>query len=213
MRRGLEPDEREKLLTTIRQAIATKKDNQYITRVRDYLAILLGLEAGLRTGEAAKLLISHVWWNGEPRATTIIEAMFNKCCKEGIIPLSPNIRNALKLYVPTRLTWLPPGKEDDWLLSNRPERRRWTGPLCYAAMHYIVRYWAKEAGIPPFRFHDLRHTFATTTMAVDNSNLKMVQDLMRHRSITSTQIYLHPTASQLRTVINNAFPEAKENPL
>ena len=213
MHRGLEPDEREKLLTTIRQAIAEKKGNQQITWIRDYLAILLGLEAGLRSSEAARLLISHVWWNGEPRATTIIEAMFNKCCKEGIIPLSANIRNTLRVYMPHRLSWLPPGKEDDWLLSNKPGKRKWTGSFCPATMHKIVHFWARKAGIRPFRFHDLRHTFATTAMAVDNSNLKMVQDLMRHRSMSSTQVYLHPTASQLRIVIDNAFPGATENPL
>lgn len=212
MKRGLEPEEREKLLTTIRRAIDTKGSKFYFTWLRDYVAILLGLEAGLRSSEAARLLISHVWFKDDVKGSILIEENFNKRCKEGIVPISPNLRNALRTYVPVRILWLTPGKEDGWLLSNKPGKRNRDTPLSAAALHYIVHDWAKKAGIQPFRFHDLRHSFGSVTMAADNSNLKMVQDLLRHRSIQSTEIYLHPTAAQLRVVIDNAFPEAKESP-
>lgn len=209
-RKGLYPEEREKLLSTIRAVLANKSQKQYYTWLRDYVAILLGIEAGLRSTEASNLLISHVWFKTDVKGSMLIEENFNKKCKEGIIPLSPNLQKALREYVPVRILWLPQGKEDDYLLSNKPGKRLIDTPLTSAALHYIVRYWADKAGIEHFRFHDLRHSFGSTTMAADNSNLKMVQDLMRHRSIQSTEIYLHPTLAQYTAVINKAFPEAPE---
>ena len=211
-RRGLEPEERAKLLSTIRADLTNRGGKKYYTWLRDYVAILLGLEAGLRSSEAARLLISHVWFKEDVKGSLLIEENFNKRCKEGLIPLSPNLIKALREYVPVRILWLAPGKEDGWLLSNKPGKRNVDNPLSQAALHYIARYWAEKAGIERFRFHDLRHSFGSTTMAADNSNLKMVQDLMRHRNIQSTEIYLHPTTAQLRTVINNAFPEDKQIP-
>ena len=210
MKKALDDEERGKLLATIRQAIATKESKKYITWLRDYVAILLGLEAGLRSTEAAKLLISHVWFKDDVKGSMLIEEGFNKHCKEGIMPISPNLRNALRAYVPIRVLWLPQGTEDGWLLSNKPGKRTVSTPLTAVALHYIVRYWAGRAGIRNFRFHDLRHTFGTLSMAADNSNLKMVQDLMRHKSIHTTEVYLHPSTAQLTTVIDNAFPEAKD---
>ena len=209
-RRGLELEEREKLLTTIRKAIATKTSKQYYTWLRDYVAILLGIEHGLRSAEAARLLISHVWFRDDVKGTMLIEENFNKRCKEGLLPISLNLMKALREYVPVRLLWLPKGKEDGWLLSNKPGKRLVDTPLTSAALHYIVRYWADKAGIENFRYHDLRHSYGTVSMTADNSNLKMVQDLMRHRNIESTSIYLHPTPEQYRAVIDKAFPEAKE---
>ena len=209
-RRGLENYEIEKLLTTIRKAVATKSSKQYYTWLRDYVAILLGIEHGLRSSEASKLLISHVWFQSDVKGTMLIEENFNKRCKEGRIPISINLTKVLREYVPVRLLWLPTGKLDGWLLSNKPGKRNVDTPLTSAALHYIVRYWAAHAGIEPFRFHDLRHCYGSLAMGADNSNLKMVQDLMRHRSIQSTEIYLHPTPEQYRAVIDKAFPEAKE---
>jgi integrase/recombinase XerD len=208
MKLGLTTEEREKLVSTIRKALESKSSKKYYTWLRDYVTILLGLEAGLRSSEASHIYISHVWFGGDVKATMLIEENFNKKCKEGIIPLSPNLVKALREYVPVRLLWLPKGQEDGYLLSNKPGKRRYVTPLSCAALHYIVRYWASQAKIEPFRFHDLRHTFGSNAMLADHSNLKMVQDLLRHRNIQSTEIYLHPTVEQYATVIKNAFPES-----
>ena len=212
MKHGLEVAEQLKLLETIRSAIATKSSKQFYTWLRDYVAILLGLEAGLRSGEAAKLLISHVWFAQDIKGTLILEENFNKRCKQRRLPITKDLINALRAYVPTRILWLPPGIEDGWLLSNKPGKRNVDKPLSSAALHYIVRYWADRAGIQHFRFHDLRHSFGTANMAVDNSNLKCVQDLLGHRSIQSTQVYLHTTTEQLAKVLNTAFPGADFQP-
>lgn len=202
---GLTLEHRAKLLSTIRADLVDPNHKLHRTWLRDYVGILLGLEAGLRTGEVVKLRISDVWFNNDVRGWLHIPENFNKKCKEGMIPFSKALLEALRLYVPIRLTWLKGGETDGWLLSNSPGKRRKDAPLRKEAMFYIVDLWARRSGIPHFRFHDLRHTFATLAMAADNSNLRMVQDLLRHRQITSTQVYTHPTHAQLAMVIEKAF--------
>ena len=209
---GLTYEKRTQLLTTIRAALVDSSHKLHRTWLRDYVAILLGLEAGLRTGEVAKLRISDVWFNGDVKGWLHIPENFNKHCKEGMIPLSKALMEALRLYVPIRLTWLKDGEQDGWLLSNSPGKRKKDQPIGASAFFYIVDFWAKKAGIEHFRFHDLRHTFATFAMAADNSNLRVVQDLLRHRQISSTQVYTHPTHVQLANVIEKAFNQGAESP-
>lgn len=209
---GLTLEQRTKLTSTIRESLRDPGHKFHTTWLRDYVAILLGLEAGLRTSEAAKLKISDVWFNGDVKPWIHIPENFNKHCKEGMIPLSRNLTEALRLYVPMRIPWLKEGEHDGWLLSNSPGKRRKDQPLRNSALFYIVDFWARRSGIPHFRFHDLRHTFATFAMAADNSNLRIVQDLLRHRQISSTQVYTHPTHAQIAMVIDKAFNQGVEQP-
>jgi site-specific recombinase XerD len=88
------------------------------------VAILLGLEAGLRTFEVTHLRISDVWFNGDVKPWLHIPENFNKKCKEGMIPLTRNLVEALRLYVPIRLSWLKEGELDGWLIFNSPGKRK-----------------------------------------------------------------------------------------
>ena len=65
----------------------------------------------------------------------------------------------------------------------------WISQKCKAA--------ARKAGIPNARFHDLRHTFASH-LAMAGENLKAIQELMRHESISSTMIYAKVSPEHLR---------------
>ena len=210
---GFTLEARTKLTTTIREALDDHSNTKRSTWLRDYVAILLGLEAGLRTSEVTHLKISDVWFNGDAKPWLHIPENFNKHCKEGMIPLSRNLTETLRVYIPLRLTWLKEGEIDGWLISNKPGKRKKDQPLGNPAMFYMVDFWAKKAGLPHFRFHDLRHTFATFAMAADNSNLRIVQDLLRHRQIASTQVYTHPTHAQIAMVIDKAFNQTGEKPL
>lgn len=209
---GLSLDQRSKLLTTIRDALRDPSHKLHTTWLRDYVAILLGLEAGLRTFEVSHLRVSDVWFNGDVKPWILIPENFNKKCKEGMIPLSRNLTEALRLYVPLRESWYKEGEQDGWLISNAPGKRRKQQPLRNSSMFYMVDLWAKKAGLPHFRFHDLRHTFATLAMSADNSNLRIVQDLLRHRQISSTMVYTHPTHAQLALVIDKAFNQGGLTP-
>ncbi|MCP4898878.1 MAG: site-specific integrase [bacterium] len=59
----------------------------------------------------------------------------------------------------------------------------------------------RRAGIPPLRFHDLRHTFATR-LVLAGVDLPTLQELMGHASITTTRRYAHPAPSHKRAAVN-----------
>lgn len=200
-------EDHQKLLACMITALEEKGNRLRTTWLRDYVLILLGLEAGLRAGESTRLLISHVWQYGQLKNQLVIPANFNKFCKAGVILLTPNLRDSISEYIPIRISWLREGEIDGYLISNRPGKRKVETPLTGAALHYIVRYWSKRAGIDPFRYHDLRHRFACAYLEGRNSNVRCLQDLMRHKNITSTAIYTHPTPDQLAAGMREAFPK------
>jgi integrase len=200
-------EDHQKLILTLIMSLEDKTNLLRTTWLRDYVLILLGLEAGLRAGESTTLKISMVYQYDQVKSQLVIPANFNKFCKAGVILLSPNLRNTLSEYVPIRISWLRDGQVDGYLISNKPGKRKVETPLTHAALHYIVRYWAKRAGIDPFRYHDLRHRFANAYLEGKNSNIRCLQDLMRHKGISSTAIYTHPTPDQLAAGMKEAFKE------
>jgi integrase len=62
----------------------------------------------------------------------------------------------------------------------------------------------KAAGIVNFRYHDLRHTFATRMLRAPGSNLKQVQKQMRHRQIETTMKYAHVLDHEMRASMDAA---------
>jgi len=203
--RYLSVEEKFKLLETMRSVLSKEESRRFKTFLRDYVAILLGTECGLRSGESLKLRISDVWFEGKPKEWLEIPAGFNKNCVAGIIPLSDKLAAALREYVPLRSTWLKEGAADGPLLVSRPGVRGAGHSLSRVTLHAVVHFWAKKAGIEPFKYHSLRHTFGTTMMRGDKANLATVQSLMRHRSIGSTGIYLHPGRSEFKDLVGGTL--------
>ena len=59
----------------------------------------------------------------------------------------------------------------------------------------------KKAGIEDFRFHDLRHTFATYAL-VRSKDIRGVQEILGHRNIQTTQKYTHVLAREKLNIVN-----------
>ena len=120
-----------------------------------------------------------------------------KGSKERLVPISARAEQAVvrwREHVPGSSLWLfPSGKTH----------------LSRMRLYQIVRIMAADAGIPPERIspHVLRHAFATHLLS-GGADLRVVQSLLGHADIATTQIYTHVDSARLIELVNSRHPLA-----
>jgi site-specific recombinase XerD len=125
-----------------------------------------------------------------------------------IIP--PDLQEVLVQYVPWRLSTKEPDDQDPLLIPSRPLRKAHAPGVSRNAVSQILRYWTRKAALPHLHFHTLRHTFATNLLKRGGTDLKVVQMMLRHKSIHSTEVYLHPTQEECDSAVLKAcFPPSE----
>jgi len=151
-------------------------------RDRAVLALLYG--SGIRASECASLRC------GQIDLIRLSVTVRGKGGHERSIPLNPQLGEVLKLYAHARGAALP---------TAPFFRSRFGRPLSRGAIYERVRTWGQRSHVGvPLCPHRLRHTFATHLVRA-GVGLVTIRDLLGHRQITSTQIYLHVTAEDLRS--------------
>jgi len=175
--------------------------NRYKLGHRNYLLALLMLDAGLRVGEAVQLRPDDAFFATMPRSPLAVPASITKTKTAREIPLSQRLKQALAEWHPfiwsesTQLyePYLLPGRSISTHMSVRTAER----VISEAADRSLGR------AVHP---HVLRHTFADRIRK--SSDLRVVQQLLGHASITSTQVYTHPGADDRQTAIDSLNSEA-----
>ena len=153
------------------------------------LELLYG--SGLRATELVSLP------RGALRAGQPFLILRGKGSKERLVPISARAELAVERWrehVPGASLWLfPSGKTH----------------LSRMRLYQIVRIMAADAGIPPERIspHVLRHAFATHLLS-GGADLRVVQSLLGHADIATTQIYTHVDSSRLIELVNSRHPLA-----
>lgn len=128
--------------------------------------------------------------------------------KTRLAPLNDAARAALKAYLEVRRGYLAPGvKESPWLF---PSPRGMEGRLTTRRLAQLLDEAAADAGIDPERVspHVLRHAFATHLLE-GGADLRVVQTLLGHADIATTQIYTHVAETRLREAVLRAHPLGK----
>lgn len=160
---------------------------------RDWAVLLLLYGAGLRISEALSLTGGDV-----PAAETI--RITGKRGKTRIVPLLPQIREALADYA----ALCPYGATKDEALFRGARG----GPLDPAIIRKAVREARRRLMLPERTSpHALRHSFATHLLG-RGADLRSLQELLGHASLSSTQIYTQVDAAHLLDVYRNAHPRA-----
>lgn len=150
-------------------------------RDRALLALLYG--TGIRASECATLQETHV----DLRAMTV--TVTGKGGNERAVPLNDTVAAALAVYRQARGEIAP---------TSSFFRSRRSRAMSRGAIYERVRSWGARARIRKLVSpHRLRHTFATHLVKA-GVGLVTIRDLLGHRLITSTQIYLHVTAQDMR---------------
>lgn len=158
-----------------------KPDTVLGLRDRALLALLYG--TGIRASECASLR------NGDVDLKHLTITVQGKGGHERVIPLNAELAEVLRTYMQARGP----------ALANAPFfRSRFGRPLSRGGVYERVRTWGQRSRVGiPLSPHRIRHTFATHLVRA-GVGLVTIRDLLGHRLITSTQIYLHVTADDLR---------------
>lgn len=169
---------------------------------RNACMIFLMLDAGLRVAEVCSLQRSDLWFGEGPVIDLTVRSEIAKNGVSRCVPLSNRLREAIQslqvgLWSPSALDQLGPAFCRFATQSNPSTRQ----------VQRIVKQITIAALGMAFNPHALRHTFATKMMHL--TDIRTVQMLLGHASLTSTQVYTHPTLTDLRTAINKTNGAAK----
>jgi integrase/recombinase XerC len=160
---------------------------------RDMAVMLLLYGAGLRIGEALSLM-------GDVMPLREVMAVTGKREKTRMVPLLPQVREAIEAYV--ALCPYPPAKGETLFRGARG------GPLNPAIIRRAVRGARARLGLGERTTpHALRHSFASHLLA-RGADLRSLQELLGHASLSSTQIYTSVDTAWLLDVYQNAHPRA-----
>ena len=167
--------------------------------VRNRLIIELLYATGLRVSELTSLEVNQI--NYSEREIKVV----GKGNKERIVYFGEYCEEILKLYLSQYRNELLQGKKNDALLLNKDG-----DPLSSRGVELIINNIIKELALKHnVSPHTLRHTFATDLLN-NGADLKSVQELLGHSSLSTTQIYTHITNERLRSVYLASFPRNKE---
>ncbi len=153
---------------------------------------------GLRVSELVELQISGIF-----RAEGFIRVI-GKGDKERLVPVSPRALREIDLYMPDRnMLSIQPGNEDILFLNRRGKM------LTRNMVFTIIKELASAAGIKKtVSPHTFRHSFATH-LVEGGADLRAVQEMLGHESITTTEIYTHLDREYLREAIISFHPRSK----
>jgi integrase/recombinase XerD len=154
--------------------------------------------SGVRVSELINIKISNIFVS---EGYMLVEG---KGSKQRLVPLSPVALHQMDCWMKDRaLLDIKKGNEDFLFLNNRGSR------LTRAMIFEIVKQLTLLAGIKKtVSPHTFRHSFATHLLE-NGANLRVIQQLLGHESITTTELYTHMDMSFLRSTILNFHPLSK----
>ena len=207
--RVLEVDQIERLLAVVdadegSAALGRRRDPALgvALAVRDRAIVEVAYAAGLRISELAAAQLSSVdLARGEIR-------VLGKGRKERIGLLGRPAIAALEAYLETARSELEARRPDGG--SSHTVFLNYDGaPIGVRGLRYRIDRLCRRAGLPEgVSPHTLRHSFATHLLD-GGADLRVVQELLGHESLATTQVYTHVSATRLRAAYASAHPRAK----
>ncbi len=163
--------------------------------VRNYTMALLMLYAGLRVGELVQLTVSDLWYGTEPKKSLVVRPEISKNKRERTIPLCLKIINAVHEL---KFHWFPTLLASTTLYAFYFGKN--TNHITTRRVQQIIGDASDRSIGRRIHPHILRHTFGTKLMRITNA--RVVQQLLGHKNLNSTQIYTHPNQDDLTEAIN-----------
>jgi len=177
-----------------KKLLKTVQNENNSTNVRDYAIITLFLNCGIRLSELVGINIKDINFS-ECKLNVI-----GKGNKERTIYLNKACMNAINDYLKERpKDSVKTDARDALFLSNRKDR------ISNRTVQVVVQKELLKAGldINKYSVHKLRHTAATLMYQYGNVDIRALQELLGHKSISTTEIYTHVDNSQVRKAVED----------
>lgn len=195
---NIEPPKTERLLPDVLSveevdAMLATFDIRSAKGCRDSAIVEVLYSTGLRVSELVSLRLGDLFF-GEGYVRVV-----GKGDKQRLVPIGSAARDKIQLYMEERKP--KSVSEMTLFLNNRGK------PLTRVMVFNIIRQAAERAGITKnISPHTLRHSYATHLLQ-GGANIRQVQELLGHESITTTEVYTHLDRTHLRGVVEDAFAD------
>ena len=184
---ALSPDEAARLMTI---------DDDDAMATRDRAMFELFYSSGLRLAELTTLAVADVNFGDAVVRVT------GKGAKTRVVPVGRQALAALRAWLDVRVALVAP--EAAALFVNRAGR-----PVSPRTVQHRMKQWALKLGLPAeLHPHMLRHSFASHVLQ-SSGDLRAVQEMLGHASISTTQVYTHLDFQYLAKVYDQAHPRAR----
>ena len=186
-------EQSKELLDTVANPINNKGHGNHDNTERNYAMITLLLNCGMRLNELVNINISDI--DFENNKLTVI----GKGDKERVIYLNKACISAINKYLEVRPKDGVQFNSKDALFLSEQKRR-----ISRRSVQYIIKDEIKLAGIEKadnYSVHKLRHTAATLMYKYGDVDIRALQELLGHESISTTQIYTHVDDDQVRNAV------------
>ena len=156
---------------------------------------------GLRVSELVALPLNAVAGNRQFLLVT------GKGNKERLVPITGEARAAVDAYLEIWLMFVPDGKQSKFLFPSRGKE----GHITRRRFAQMLSDLAPGAGLHHQQVspHILRHAFASHLLA-NGADLRLVQQMLGHADISTTQIYTHVLDARLKNLVNDMHPLSKK---
>lgn len=187
------------------ETVITSPQGDRVTAVRDRAVLETLYGAGLRVAELCRLDVDHLELTDTDLGS--VRAL-GKGRKERVVPLGGAAQLALHIYLQHRDALLRPKSDDDarraLFLSTRGRRLG-----TRAIQRLVKRHGIAALGRADLHPHALRHSFATHLLD-GGADLRSIQELLGHASLSVTQRYTHTSIEKLMRIYDSAHPLARK---
>ncbi len=168
---------------------------QLVKATRNTSMAIVMLETGLRVGELCGLRLDDLWYSEQPVSTLVVRKDIAKTKSERHIPVSRKLTSAISMM--NDVLWSPVEATNSSyaFFAHDPSM-----PLTTRSVERVIQSSGQKALNFEITPHWFRHTFASKMMR--KTNASVVQALLGHTNLQSTQIYMHPNSEDLRKAID-----------
>ncbi|MEE1014339.1 MAG: tyrosine recombinase XerC [Clostridia bacterium] len=176
---------------TLEDSLALLNSVENRNSARDYCMLTLFLNCGMRLAELVNINMTDI------HGDTLV--VIGKGNKERTIYLNEACLAALEVYLPIRNQQTPIARDKNALfLSERNQR------ISRRTVQYTVEKYVKKIGLDSHKYttHKLRHT-AATLMYQAGVDIRVLQEILGHKQLSTTEIYTHISNDQMRNAVQN----------